>query len=257
MQNSIRPSTDPAVRYLLRLADTCLILSHRISEWSGHAPIIEEDIALSNMALDLIGQTRGVLTLAGSMAGQSFDEDQLAYLRDERDYFNPTLVELPRGDFAFTVMRNAMTSAFLKLLWERLLQSSNTELAAIAGKAVKEARYHLQHAGDWVVRLGGGTQQSQQRLAKALEELWRYHVELFEADAVDAHATQLGLGPSWADLKEPWMSQMKALLDQADLSIPADSIYKSTGKQGRHSEHMGYILAEMQHMQRSYPGGVW
>ena len=257
MQNSIRPSSDPAVRYLLRLADTCLILSHRISEWSGHAPIIEEDIALSNMALDLIGQTRGVLTLAGGMAGQSFDEDQLAFLRDERDYFNPTLVELPRGDFAFTVMRNAMTSAFLKLLWERLQQSSNTELAAIAGKAVKEARYHLQHAGDWVVRLGGGTEESHKRLSKALEELWRYHVELFDADAIDAQAVKSGLGPSWADLKTPWMSQMKALLDQAHLSVPADSIYKSTGKLGRHSEHMGYILAEMQHMQRSYPGGVW
>ncbi len=257
MQNSIRPSTDPSVRYLLRLADTCLILSHRISEWSGHAPIVEEDIALSNMALDLIGQTRGVLTLVGGMAGQSFDEDQLAFLRDERDYFNPTLVELPRGDFAFTVVRNAMTAAFLKLMWEQLLQSSNTELAAIAGKAVKEARYHLQHAGDWGVRLGAGTEESHQRMTKALEELWRYHAELFEADAIDEHAAQTGLGPNWATLKTPWLAQMKALFEQAQLPIPADSFYKSTGKLGRHSEHMGYILAEMQHMQRSYPGGVW
>lgn len=257
MQNSIRPSTDPAVQYLLRLADTCLILSQRISEWSGHAPIIEEDIALSNMALDLIGQTRGVLTLVGGMAGQSLDEDQLAFLRDERDYFNPTLVELPRGDFAFTVVRNAMVAAFLKLMWEGLQQSRNAELAAIAGKAVKEARYHLQHAGDWVVRLGGGTVESQKRLAKAVEELWRYHAELFEDDAIDAHAAQTGLGPNWAELKAPWLAQMTALFEQAQVSLPANSLYKSTGKQGRHSEHMGYILAEMQHLQRCYPGGVW
>ena len=149
---SIRIGTDPAFRYLLRLGDTCLILGQRIGEWCGHAPILEEDIALSNMALDLIGQARALLTRAGAVDGRGHDEDQLAFLRGENDYFNPTMVELPRGDFAFTTLRNAFVATLMKLLWQRLQDSSDSELAAIAGKAVKEARYHQQHAGDWVVR---------------------------------------------------------------------------------------------------------
>lgn len=187
---SIQPSRDPAVQYLLRLGDTCLILGQRLSEWCGHAPILEEDIALTNMALDLIGQSRALLTRAGQLgaergAAAAFDEDQLAFLREERDYLNPTLVELPRGDFAFTVLRNAVVATFLRLMWERLATSSDAELAAIAGKAVKEARYHEEHAADWVVRLGDGTDESKRRLQRALDQLWRYTAELFDADAVD------------------------------------------------------------------------
>jgi ring-1,2-phenylacetyl-CoA epoxidase subunit PaaC len=257
------------VRYLLRLADTCLISGQRLGEWCGHAPILEEDIALTNMALDLIGQSRALLTLAGQVEGRGhartsrpYDEDQLAFLRDERDYLNPTLVELPNGpgkpgDFALTVVRNVMVSTYLKLWWERLADSSEPELAAIAGKAVKEARYHQQHAGDWLARLGDGTDESRRRVEAALARLWPYHAELFDADDVDAAAQASGLGPSVAALKEPWLAEMRALLDDATLTMPPDGKFVSTGRRGVHSEHLGYILAEMQYLQRAYPGGAW
>ena len=257
MQPSIRLDPDPAVQYVLRIGDTCLILGQRIAEWCGHAPILEEDIAMSNMALDLIGQARAVLTHAGQLEGRGHDEDQLAYLRDEKDYRNLTLVELPRGDFAFTVLRNAMVATLMKLLWERLRDSSDAELAGIAGKAIKEARYHQQHAADWVVRLGDGTDESRQRIEKALRELWLYVPELFESDAVDEAAQAQGLGPRWADLRAPWLEEMDTILDEATLSRPDEAAFRSTGKRGVHSEHMGFILAEMQHLQRAFPGGVW
>ncbi|MGJ7511625.1 1,2-phenylacetyl-CoA epoxidase subunit PaaC [Variovorax sp. GT1P44] len=257
MQGSIAIDPNPSVQYLLRIGDTCLILGQRIAEWCGHAPILEEDIAMSNMALDLIGQARAVLTHAGKLEGLGHDEDQLAFLRDEKDYRNLTLVELPRGDFAFTVLRNAMVATLMKLLWERLRDSGDAELAGIAGKAIKEARYHQQHAADWVVRLADGTDESRQRIEKALRELWLYVPELFESDAVDDAAHARGLGPRWADLRAPWMAEMDTILDEATLRRPDESAFRSTGKRGVHSEHMGYILAEMQHLQRAFPGGVW
>ena len=256
-QASIAIRRDPAVQYLLRLGDTCLIQGQRLAEWCGHGPVLEEDIALTNMALDLVGQARALLTRAGQADGQGYDEDQLAFLREERDYFNPTLVELPRGDFAFTMVRNAMVATLLKLVWERLASSSDAELAAIAGKAVKEARYHQQHAADWVARLGDGTEESRRRTQAALATLWRYMPELFVPDAVDEAAHAAGLGPRWADLREAWMAEMAQILAAADLAAPQESAFRSTGRQGVHSEHMGYILAEMQHLQRSFPGGVW
>jgi ring-1,2-phenylacetyl-CoA epoxidase subunit PaaC len=255
MQPSIRIPASPEVQYLLRIGDSALILGQRLGEWAGHAPVLEEDIALSNMALDLIGQARAVLTHAG--AGLGFDEDQLAFLREERDFRNVTMVELPRGDFAVTVVRNAMMATFFKLLWERLGASTDAELAAIAGKAVKEARYHQQHAADWLVRLGDGTDESRQRTIDALDHLWRFHAELFASDAVDEHAARTGLGPRWSELEEGWQAEMGAILAEARLDVPAASGFLSTGKQGVHSEHMGFILGEMQHLQRAYPGGVW
>ena len=254
---SIRIGTDPAFRYLLRLGDTCLILGQRIGEWCGHAPILEEDVALSNMALDLIGQARAVLTHAGRVDGRGHDEDQLAFLRNEADYCNPTIAELPRGDFAFTTLRNALLATLLKHLWQCLQDSSDAELAAIAGKAVKEARYHQQHAGDWVVRLGDGTAESRRRTETALNTLWRYTPELFTADAVDEAAHATGLGPRWSDVHPEWRDEMAQILAAASLAVPKDLAFRSTGKQGVHSEHMGFILAEMQHLQRSFPGGVW
>ena len=254
---SLQISQDPAVRYVLRLADTCLILGQRLAEWCGHGPVLEEDIALANMALDLIGQARALLTRAGAMEGLGRDEDQLAFLREERDYLNPTLVELPRGDFAFTVVRNAMVATWLKLLWARLADSRDAELAAIAGKAIKEARYHQQHAADWVVRLGDGTAESRRRTETALNTLWRYTPEWFAADAVDEAAHASGLGPRWSDVQSEWRDEMAQILAAASLAVPQDSAFRSTGKQGVHSEHMGFILAEMQHLQRSFPGGVW
>jgi ring-1,2-phenylacetyl-CoA epoxidase subunit PaaC len=257
MQASIELDRSPAVQYLLRIADTGLILAQRLGEWCGHAPVLEEDIAMTNMALDLVGQARALLTRAGKIEGRAHDEDQLAFLRDERDYFNATLVELPRGDFAFSVLRNAMVATLLKLLWERLESSSDAEVAAIAAKAIKEARYHQQHAADWVVRLGDGTDESRARMEAALAQLWRYVPELFASDAIDEAARASGLGPAWSELREAWFAEMGSVLEEATLSMPAESAFLSTGKRGVHSEHMGYILAEMQFLQRAYPGGVW
>ena len=257
MQASIELNRTPAVQYLLRIADTSLVLAQRLGEWCGHAPVLEEDIAMANIALDLVGQARALLTHAGTLEGRGHDEDQLAYLRDERDYFNLTLVELPRGDFAFTVLRNTMMATFFKLLWEQLAGSADAELAAIAGKALKEARYHQQHAADWVVRLGDGTDESRARMEAALAQLWRYVPELFASDAIDEAARASGLGPAWSELREAWFAEMGSVLEEATLAMPAESAFLSTGKRGVHSEHMGYILAEMQFLQRAYPGGVW
>jgi ring-1,2-phenylacetyl-CoA epoxidase subunit PaaC len=270
-QPSIALPNDLSAQYVLRLGDTCLILAQRLGEWCGHAPILEEDIALTNMALDLVGQARALLTRAGQLGAADgevpLDEDQLAYLREARDYRHPTLVELPNGphgvlagggrDFAYTVLRNAMVATWLKLLWTRLQASTDAELAAIAAKAVKEARYHQQHAGDWVVRLGDGTDESAERLRRALDALWRYAAEFFEDDAVDAHATRTGLGPAGAELRADWHDEMAQILGHARLAVPAASAFRSTGKRGVHSEHLGPLLAELQHLQRAYPGGVW
>jgi ring-1,2-phenylacetyl-CoA epoxidase subunit PaaC len=254
---SIRVSDDPQIQYLLRVGDTALILAQRIAEWTGHAPVLEEDIALANIGLDLLGQARGVLTRAGELEGSGHDEDQLAFLREERDYRNATIAELPRGDFAFTVVRNTMMATFFKLLWARLQQSSDAELAAVAGKAIKEARYHQQHSADWLVRLAQGTGESNRRVTAALLDLWRYSAELFASDTVDEAAAQSGLGPRWGDLKDDWFAEMNAILADAGQAVPASVPFLSTGKQGRHSEHMGFILTEMQYLQRAYPGGVW
>jgi len=257
MTASIQLQHKPEVQYLLRIGDTALIHAQRLGEWCGHAPVLEEDIALANVALDLIGQSRALLTHAGVLEGAGHDEDQLAFLRDERDYFNATIAELPRGDFAVTVLRNFALSTLLKLLWQRLLDSSDAELAAIAGKALKEARYHQQHAGDWVLRLGGGTDESQRRLRAAVDLLWPYLPEAFESDEVDDEAFASGLGPRWADLADAWHAEVAPVLDEAGVAPPAPRAFRSTGKKGVHSEHLGYILAEMQHLQRSHPGGVW
>ena len=258
---SIRVSSDPAVQYLLRIGDTCLVMAQRLAEWSGRAPTLEEDIALSNTGLDLLGQARGVLTRAGQIeaerGGDAHDEDQLAFLRDERDYRNVTLVELPRGDFAVTVLRDFLMATFLKHLWHRLSASSDVELAGVAVKAVKEATYHQEHAADWVVRLGDGNDESIARTKAALDLLWPYTAELFESDAVDDAAVESELGPRWADLRASWQAEVDEVFAEAGLTAPKARAFRSTGKSGRHSEHLGYILAEMQHLQRTFPGGTW
>ena len=250
-------TTTYVLPYVLRLADTCLIHSQRLSEWCGHGPILEEDLALSNMALDLLGQARALLTHAAQLDGQGHDEDQLAFLRDERQYLNPVLMELPRGDFAFTQLRNFAVATWLLLLWQRLETSSDAEVAAIAGKAVKEAKYHQQHAADWVVRLGDGTDESAARMREALATLWPYFNELFEADAVDGAAVAQGLGPAWSELKDDWQAHVQEVLRDAGLTPPKDSAFISAGRRGIHSEHMGHMLAELQYLQRAYPGGTW
>ena len=228
--------------------------------------MLEEDIALTNMALDLLGQSRALLTHAGRLEGQGYDEDQLAYLRDERNFFNLTLVEqplrrssahAPGGDFADTVLRNFLLAVWLKALWAGLAHSQDESLAAIAGKALKEARYHVQHAGDWVVRLGDGTEQSAARMHVALARAWPYTREMFDCDVVDDAAEASGLGPARHALRAAWNAEVSAVFAEAQLTMPAATPFLSTGMQGRHSEHLGFMLAEMQSLQRQHPGGRW
>lgn len=246
-------------QYLLRIGDSCLIHAQRLAEWSGHAPILEEDIALTNLALDLVGQARALLTHVGRQVG--FDEDQLAFLRGERDFFNFTITELPGRragrDFADAVLRNFLLAAWMNVLWARLEQSGDAEVAAIAGKAVKESRYHVAHAADWVVRLGDGSDESTRRMRQAVDRLWPYVAELFETDAVDTAAAESGLGPMRVALKSGWDAIVAPVFAEASLGIPATGAFRSTGSRGVHSEHMGYLLAEMQVLQRSFPGGAW
>ena len=252
-----QPALTAQVQYILRIADSSLIHGQRLALWCGHAPVLEEDIALANIALDHIGQARALLTLAGQLEERGRDEDALAYQRGERDYCNVTMLELPNGDFARTVLRGYLWSAHLNVLWPALASSSNTPLAAIAAKCAKETRYHQRHFGDWVLRLGDGTAQSQRRIATALDELWPYAAEWFADDGVDAQAAAAGLGPAWGTLTPAWMRAVRPVLAQAGLTPPADTAFLSTGKSGRHSEHMGFLLAEMQAVAREFPAGVW
>ncbi|AKU10245.1 putative ring-hydroxylation complex protein 2 [Azoarcus sp. CIB] len=243
--------------YVTRIGDNALILGQRMSEWCGHAPVLEEDMALANMSLDLIGQARMLLTRAGQVEGKGRDEDQLAFLRTEMHYRNLTLCELPNADFGRTMVRNFLFASFQVLLWERLLASSDTELAAIAAKSLKEARYHAQHAGDWVVRLGDGTAESHERTQAALDYLWPYTAEFFAANPTDEAIAAAGIGPAWGELEAAWEAAVVPVLVEATLTVPARTPFKSYGKFGRHSEHLGHLLSEMQYLQRTYPGAQW
>jgi ring-1,2-phenylacetyl-CoA epoxidase subunit PaaC len=243
--------------YTLRLADNALILGQRLSEWCGHGPVLEEDLALANIALDLIGQARLLLSHAAALEGKGRDEDALAFLRDQHEFRNLALVELPNGDFAHTVVRNLLFSAFQVELWQALHASSDAQLQAIAQKSLKEARYHLHHAAEWVVRLGDGTDESHQRTQRALDALWRYSAELFKADEVEEQAAQAGIGPVWESLEPAWSARVLPVLNEAMLRVPQPSAFCSTGKRGIHTEHLGHLLAEMQWMQRAYPGMKW
>ena len=256
------PELDDATRaalveYLLRHADDRLVLGHRTSEWCGHGPILEEDIALANIALDLIGQATMLLRLAGETEGKGRSEDDLAYLRSDVAYRNVLLVELPRGDFAFTILRQFFygVAAFYQL--EALQRSAHPALAGIAAKAVKETRYHVRHAGEWVLRLGDGTGESHARTQAAVDELWRYTGELFMTDTVDAALVAAGLVPDASAMLEPWRAQVTDVLRRATLTVPADPWMQRGGRQGRHTEHLGRMLAEMQVLPRSYPGAQW
>ncbi len=250
-------ATPEHVEYVLRLGDNALILGQRLSEWCGRAPVLEEDLALANMALDLIGQARLLLSHAGKLEGKGRDEDQMAFLRVERDYRNLTLAEVPNEDFGRTTVRNFLFSAFQVLLWEKLGRSSDAELAAIAAKSLKEARYHLTHAAEWVIRLGDGTEVSHQKAQAALDYLWPYTAELFVASPTDDAIAAAGIGPAWSELEAAWEASVLPVLAEATLVVPARTPFKSFGKFGRHSEHMGHLLATMQYMQRTYPGATW
>jgi len=240
---------------LLRRADDALVLGHRLSEWTGRAPTLEEELALANIALDLIGQARALYQYAGELSG--FDEDQLAYLRDAGAYRNCLLVEQPNGDFARTIVRQVFCTAFTDPFWRAAMGSADATLAAIAGKAAKETAYHLRHAGAWLVRLGDGTEESHRRTQEAVELLWPYVGELFEADAAEQAMIAAGVVPDPAALRDGWERVVAALLERATLRRPAEGWMQTGGRRGVHSEHLGILLAEMQVLQRTYPGAQW
>ena len=249
---------DPLVDWLLRQGDSCLVLGHRLSEWCGHAPVLEEDIALANVALDLIGQARFWLTLAGEVEGAGRDENQLAYLRDAHAYRNVLLVEQKNGDFAVTMTRQFLFDAWHWLVLTELQRSADPRVAEIAMKAVKEVAYHLERSRDWVIRLGDGTEESHRRMRKAVDQLWPFSGELFEMDEVDRAVIERGIGVDLEGLRGPWLELVRATFDEATLAMPnPDAWMQRGGKRGRHSEHLGYLLAEMQFVQRAYPGATW
>jgi ring-1,2-phenylacetyl-CoA epoxidase subunit PaaC len=245
------------VRYLQRLADTSLVLAQRLGEWVGHAPAIEEDLGLANTALDLLGQARLLLSYAAELEGRGRDEDALAFLREEADFLNLTLAEQPNGDFGDTIVRQFLVDAWQVEMFERLQQSTDPRLAEIAAKAVKETRYHVRYSAGWLVRLGDGTDESHARVRAALERLWPYTRELFDADELDREMTAAGIAPDLAQLRAAWLQRVDATLAEATLARPADVPYAWYGKQGRHSEHLGHLLAELQYMQRAHPGARW
>ena len=243
--------------YLLRLGDDRLVLGHRLSEWCGHAPILEEDIALANIALDLIGQATLFLGLAGKAEGKGRDADALAYLRDAVDYRNALLLELPKGDFAVTIVRQLFFGVFALLQAEALQASSDRDLAGVAAKGVKESRYHVRHSADWVVKLGGGTDESHARAQRAVDDLWRYTGELFLADDVDRAVAAEGLGVDPSGLERTWQTTVRDVLGRAGLTITEGVYMQRGGREGRHTEHLGHMLAEMQIVARSHPGASW
>lgn len=250
-------ASDTLFEWLLRRGDTALVLGHRVSEWCGHSPVLEEDIALANVALDLIGQARMWLGLAGEVEGKGRGENELAYLRDAWDFRNFLLAEQPNGDFGQTLMRQFLIDAYQVPLLEALKSSKDERIAAIAAKAGKEVAYHLDRSADLVIRLGDGTEESHRRMQQALDALWSYTGEMFASDAIDTAMAEAGLAPDAASLKAEWKETVEAVLDEATLTLPESDFAHMGGLTGRHSEHLGHMLAEMQFLQRAYPGATW
>ncbi|MBS1944387.1 MAG: phenylacetate-CoA oxygenase subunit PaaC [Bacteroidetes bacterium] len=244
-------------RFALRMGDNTLVLGHRISEWCGHAPVLEEDIAQANIALDLIGQARNYLAYAGEVEGKGRGEDALAYLRDSREYINALITEQPKGDFAHTIVRSFLWDAFHLPLLKALANSPDERLKGIAEKAVKEVTYHLRHSSEWLVRFGDGTGESHGRAQAALNDLWRFTGELFEADDAERLLAKAGIIPQLENLKADWNATVDGVLKEATLQRPAGEWMASGGKHGMHTEHLGLMLAEMQVLQRTHPGATW
>lgn len=244
-------------QWLLRLGDDSLILGHRVSEWCGHGPILEEDIALTNISLDLIGQATTLLAYAGKVEDKGRDEDALAFLRYERDYRNNLLVEQPNGDFGMTIMRQFLFDAYRLPLLEAMQHSTDAQVAAISEKSLKETKYHYRHSAEWVIRLGDGTGESHERIQKSLDVLWRYTADLFVADAIQTEMEEKGISPKLSDIKAAWEKSVTDVLAQATLTIPSNKWEQKGGREGKHTEHLGYLLAEMQYMQRAYPNMEW
>ena len=262
------PSVVPAPReapnalfeYLLRLGDDRLVLGQRLSEWCGHGPILEEDIAISNVALDLLGQATMLLRLAGQVEGKGRDEDALAYFREVVDFRNCQLVELPKGDFAFTIVRQFLFDVHAVVMLDALSRSTNADLAAIAAKSLKEAKYHVRHSGEWMLKLGDGTDESHRRVQKALDDVWRFTPELFAADDIDRVMLEQGIAPDLAALGAQWLGLVRDVIDRATLTVPNDVLRSPGargGRSGAHTEFLGHMLAEMQIVARSHPGATW
>ena len=247
----------PHGRYVLRLADTNLVLAQRLGEWVGHAPALEEDLGLANVSLDLLGQARLLLAYAGQLEGRGRGEDELAFLREESEYYNLTLVEQPNGDFGGTIVRQFLFDAWQLGLYEALIGSRDTTLAAVAAKGRGEAAYHLRYSGGWLIRLGDGTAESHVRVAGALLRLWPCTQELFDDDDVDRAAADAGIGVLPSTLESAFAARVDETLGRATLARPAQTPFPWYGKQGRHSEHLGYLLAEMQSLHRAHPGATW
>jgi ring-1,2-phenylacetyl-CoA epoxidase subunit PaaC len=244
-------------RYVLRLADTPLVLGHRLAEWSSRGPTLEEDIALSNIALDLIGQARAFYAHAAAIEGTGRDEDALAFLRGDGEFLNVHLVERENGDFALTMARQLTYSAFAEPFYAALAASTDAEIAGIAAKARHESAYHLRHASEWAIRLGDGTDESHRRMQDGIDEVWMYTGELFEIDGVDRAMIDAGVGVDPAPLRPIWDATIDRTLAEATLTRPAGGWMSTGGRRGRHTEHLGPMLAEMQVLQRSYPGARW
>ncbi len=247
----------PVFALALSLADDALILGHRLSEWSGHAPMLEEDIALSNLALDLLGQARAFYTYACEVEGRGRDEDKLAYFREANAFRNCLLVEQPNGDFAATMLRQLFFAAFMHRYYEQLSGSKDPRLAEIAAKAVKEMAYHVRHSAEWVIRLGDGTTESQDRTVSALDDLWGYTGELFEMDAGERELVAAGIAPDRAALKPAWDALIGKVLRDATVALPPPRAMQTGGRGGQHSEHLGHLLATMQVLARQHPDATW
>jgi ring-1,2-phenylacetyl-CoA epoxidase subunit PaaC len=250
MEALINQSTNNLINYLLHLADTTLILAQRNAEWCGHGPILEQDIAITNISLDLIGQSRNFYQYAAMLIGGDIDEDKLAYLRKEREFKNLLLVEQLNGDWGQTILRQYLFSQFQYLLFEQLQNSSDKQLAAITTKALKEIKYHVRWSSEWVIRLGDGTIESKTRMLKAIDELWRYTGEMFVPTAYETIVDVV-------TLKAEWLKKIQVIFEEATLPLPENIFMQTGGKEGVHTEHLGYILTELQYLQRTYPNSKW
>lgn len=243
--------------YLLRWGDNCLILSQRLGEWCGHGPVLEEDIALTNVALDLLGQARFWLSYAAEVEGAGRDEDKLAFLREAGEFRNVLLVEQVNGDYGYTMARQFYFDVWHELLLNALQRANDVRISEIAEKALTEVTYHRERSTDWVIRLGDGTEESHRRMQAAVDGLWMYTGEFFEMDHVDVAMLERGVGVDLAALREPWFAHVEKTLREGTLTVPRDEWMQRGGKRGVHSEKLGFILAEMQYLQRAYPGAQW
>jgi ring-1,2-phenylacetyl-CoA epoxidase subunit PaaC len=245
------------IKYVLRWADNSLIHGQRLAEWCGHGPALEEDIALTNTSLDYIGQATHLYKYAAELEGLGRDEDQIAFLRDASDYYNLIILEQPNGDYAFTIARQFLFASWYHMVLEQMKQTSNEFLSGFAEKSIKEVKYHVVHARDWILRMGDGTEESHDRIQLAISTIWEYTPEMFEMDDLDRRILEAGIGVDVAALRPAWRQMVESIFAEATLETPSDAWGHSGGKRGQHSEHLGFILADMQFLQRTYPGAKW